>query len=157
MATHHTALTEPPAAAPTAAQQSEVDGRVQERVDARRAQIAALQSQGIAYADTPERVALRVDRLSRIVAGEPAPRSASPVAAAPEALIAAAVERAAPELGVAAEAAAAPSALDAAGIVLEAIIGSDDLLEVRFLGAGARAARAVGRVRVRNAGGRDVA
>jgi endonuclease G len=86
--------------------------RVAERTEARRANLAALaQPGGLAVADTPERIAKRVDRLSRYYGAAPAK-------------------------------------------LLEKIINTADFVGVRYLEAGVAAARAVGRVNIRDANGR---
>ena len=82
--------------------------------------------------DTPERMAKRVDRIRRHRAGEP-PRGA-PVAVPPP----------------------GSEAADADGRMLEAIINSADFVDIRFLEAGVAAARAVGRVDIRDQAGRDL-
>ena len=92
--------------------------------------------------------------------GEPVPQTPAeaPDASHPEALIAAAVARAAPKLDVTREVDAAATPEDRAGVVLEAIIGAPNFLEVRYLqAASAAAARAVGRVSMRDEDGRDAA
>ena len=132
--------------------------RVHERTEERLTHVEQLKPWGgIGHADTLERVALRVDRVSRQVAGEPLPTTPAEqpdVHAAPEAVIAAAVERVQDKLDIGDALRDAQSAEDAAGIVLEAVIGEANFLEVRYLGAGARAARAVGRVVLRSEAGR---
>ena len=95
--------------------------RVAERTECRHEHAAALAGPGgLAAADTPERVAKRVDRLARYY-GDPAATNG----AGPEKL-------------------------------LEKIILTADFVGARYLDAGVAAARAVGRVRIRDAGGRDV-
>ncbi len=141
-------------------QQSAARRRIEERAAARKAHVAAIEEPGgLGRADTLVNVARRVDRLSRAVVGEPVPQTPAeaPDASDPETLITAAVERAAPKLGVTSEVEAAATPEDAAGVVLEAIIGEPNFLEVRYLQAGARAARAVGRVIVRDEDGREAA
>jgi endonuclease G, mitochondrial len=106
--------------------------RVAERTKARRAAIHALGEQGgIARVDAPERIAARIDRLARYY---PDVRPISPPALIAE----------------------DPAALAAAGAVLERVIGTEDFVGVRYLAAGARAARAVGRVNIRDQRGRVV-
>src|SRR5215218_4759367 len=95
--------------------------RVAERTGRRREHAAALAGPGgLAAADTPQRVAKRVDRLARYY-GDPAVGNG----AGPEKL-------------------------------LEKIILTADFVGARYLDAGVAAARAVGRVRIRDANGRDV-
>src|SRR5918998_4572104 len=95
--------------------------RVAERSDVRHEHEATLATPGgIAAADTPERVAKRIDRLARYYDGELA----------------------------GGDAARQPAR------VLEKIINTADFVGARYLEAGAAAARAVGRVNIRDAGGR---
>ena len=95
--------------------------RVEERAECRHEHAAALAGPGgLAAADTPERVAKRVDRLARYY-GDPAVANG----AGPEKL-------------------------------LEKIILTADFVGARYLDAGVAAARAVGRVRIRDGIGRDV-
>jgi endonuclease G, mitochondrial len=92
--------------------------RVAERSAVREEHEATLATPGgIAEADTPERIAKRVDRLTRYYDGGPAT-------------------------------ARAPAR------VLEKIINTADFVGARYLDAGVAAARAVGRVNIRDAGGR---
>jgi endonuclease G, mitochondrial len=114
------------------AQSASLAQRVAERTKARRAAIQALgRPGGIARVDAPERVAARIDRLTRY---HPDMRPISPPMLIAE----------------------DPAALDAAGAVLERVIGTEDFVGVRYLAAGARAARAVGRVNIRDQRGRAV-
>ena len=135
--------------------------RVRDRSEQRRHQVEVLRdpSGGPAQADSPQRVATRIDRLSRYLAGEmPPPVGKASAATDPDALIAAAVRRAAPALGELGRAAlTAPTAAGAAGRVLEAIVNTVDFVGVRYLEAGVLAARAVGRVDVRDATGNIIA
>ena len=110
---------------------------------------------GIAQADSLDRVATRLDRLSYYLAGQtpPAEQQASAAAADPGALIEAALARVAgaparlhPALRDAIRAEPDPGRRGAK--LLEAVVGSTDFLGVRFLPAGARAAQAVARVRI---------
>jgi endonuclease G, mitochondrial len=96
---------------------------------------------GIGVADSPERIAKRLDRLSRYYAGDAPPPSA---AAAPDVLVQEALAR----VGNLVEGDREP------GTVLEKIINTPDFVDIRFLDAGVAAARAVGRVNIRDAGGR---
>ncbi len=91
--------------------------RIAERATQRGEHEAALAGPGgIAAADTPERIAKRLDRLSRYCGAD------------------------------------APAAEGAA--LLEKIINTDDFVGIRYLDAGVAAARAIGRVNIRNAAGR---
>jgi endonuclease G len=106
--------------------------RVTKRTKARRAAIEVLGERGgIARVDAPERVAARIDRLSRYY---PDVRPIDPSALIAE----------------------EPAAVAAAGVVLERVIGTEDFVGVRYLAAGARAAQAVGRVNIRDQRGRVV-
>ncbi|WP_043628967.1 DNA/RNA non-specific endonuclease [Nonomuraea candida] len=108
----------------------EVAERVAARSEQRRRTIAVLaEPGGIARADEPVRVATRIDRLSHRY------RDIHPIEPA-------------------AMAASDPAAVTAAVAVLERIIQTDDLLPVGYLEGGAVAARAVGRVVVRDDRGR---
>lgn len=107
-----------------------VAARVADRTTQRRARIGMLgRPGGLARADDPRRVAIRIDRLGRHYP------DVAPVDAA-------------------ALAANDPAAVAAAEDVLERIIKTDDLLGVRYLEGGVAAARAVGRVVIREADGR---
>ena len=116
--------------------------RVAERTTERRDHEAALAGPGgLAAADTPERIAKRLDRLSRYYAGEAAPSVAG---SAPEVLVEEALDRA----GALLEDGREP------GKLLEKIINTADLVGIRYFDAGVAAARAIGRVNIRDAGGR---
>jgi len=128
--------------------------RFARRAGERRAKIEALRSPGgVALANEPERVAKRLDRLSRYYAGEelPAAPGQTPTAVAEE-VLAAALERGyLPSRAVAAgESAVGP------GVVLERIINTPDFVDIRYLEAGVAAARAVCRVRIRDQAGRVI-
>ena len=116
---------------PTGLQEA-VEARVAERGEQRRRQIELLQEPGgIALADDPARVATRIDRLSHYY---PDVRPVSPAAIA----------------------AREPAAMAAAGAILERIIQTNDLLGVAYLEGGVVAARAVGRISIRDRRGRLV-
>ena len=118
--------------------------RVAERTTERGEHEAALaRPGGIAAADTPERIAKRLDRLSRYYAGDEPPPAAG-AAAEPEALVEQAIERVGDIVGDGSE----PEKL------LEKIINTADFVGIRYLDAGVAAARAIGRVNIRDAGGR---
>ncbi|HEY0453972.1 DNA/RNA non-specific endonuclease [Actinophytocola sp.] len=106
-----------------------VAARAADRAGDRQKKIGLLKRGALVRADEPRRVADRIDRLSR---HDPAVR---PVSA--EAL-----------------AANEPAAVAAAEDVLERIILTDDLLGVGYLEGGVAAARAVGRVVIRDEDGR---
>lgn len=107
--------------------------RVAERSDERRRKIETLKSPGgIAMADDPKRVAARIDRLSHYYSDV---RPVDPTSIIDD----------------------KDGARQAAGAVLERVIGTEDFVGVRYLEAGVVAAHAVGRVDVRDAAGRVVA
>jgi endonuclease G len=112
-----------------ATQQANASERVAERTPERVRKIDAIRSGNIEQADSPERVAARIDRLSHYY---PDVRPVDPAALA----------------------AGDEDAQHAAGKILERIIGTEDFVEVRYLEAGDRAARAVGRVDIRDDRGR---
>jgi endonuclease G len=133
---------------------------------------------GLEEFNDPERLARRLDRLSRYFAREQVPMTPDEVPTRPaEEVIARAIDRAATDadatMSGAADVAAAAAESDAearaggaetlvpergiehrAGVVLEAIIGSQDYVGIRYLEAGVAAARAVCRVHIRDARGR---
>jgi endonuclease G, mitochondrial len=131
---------------------------------------------GLAAANPPERLARRLDRLSRYYAGEQLPITPAQMPQVePNELIERALERAtraahrpgrpvdeaaAVGVEVVADAAAAIStetdASERAGIVLERIINTADFVDVRYLESGAAAARAVCRIDIRNDSGRTL-
>jgi endonuclease G len=112
------------------AQGDAADARVRERKGERQRKVDLLgEWGGIAEADDPQRIATRIDRLSRYHP-DIRPISASDLAAEE------------------------PDAMKAAGIVLERIINTADFLGVAYLEAGVAAERAVGRVSVRDERGR---
>ncbi|WFE56376.1 DNA/RNA non-specific endonuclease [Micromonospora sp. WMMD712] len=111
-------------------QQDAVAARVAGRTPARGERIEILRRPGgLARADEPERVATRIDRLSRY---HPDVCPINPAAIR----------------------AGDTDAVTAAGVTLERIIQSDDLLGVAYLEGGVVAARAVGRVNIRDGRGR---
>jgi endonuclease G len=113
-------------------QQESTAARVAARTEQRSAQITTLrQHGGMARADDPVRVATRIDRLSHQY---PDVRPVDP----------AAIVR------------GDESAMTAAGAILERIVLTDDLLGVGYLECGVVAARAVGRVNIRDERGRLV-
>ena len=169
------------------AQQLAAAARFADRVAERIGNLNALgRDGGFAQVNPPERLARRLDRLTRYYKGELLPATPQQVpSAAPTEVIDAALERAgAPEhdeepsplikspaakIAVAVDAALeamagagveedGPSAAapERAGVVLEKIIGSTDFLDIRYLEAGVAAARAVCRIDIRDALGRVV-
>jgi endonuclease G, mitochondrial len=116
--------------------------RVSQRTPERRDHEAALaRPGGLATADTPERIAKRLDRLTRYYAGAAAPRGNG---TAPEVLVQEALARAGDLVAADGD----------AGKLLEKIINTPDFVGIRYLDAGVAVARAVGRVNIRDAGGR---
>lgn len=105
--------------------------RVRMRIGERRQKIEAITSGELVMADEPIRIASRIERLSRYY---PAVRPVSPPALV----------------------ANDPRAVQAAAAVLERIINTPDFVDVRYLEAGTRSARAVGRVDIRDHAGRVV-
>jgi endonuclease G len=106
--------------------------RVAERMEERQQKIATLSEWGgLAKADDPERVASRIDRLSRFY---PDVRPINPARVM----------------------ANDPEAMAAAGAVLERVINTEDFVGVRYLESGVDASRAVGRVDIRDQAGRVV-
>jgi endonuclease G, mitochondrial len=103
--------------------------RVAARTGERQEKIDAITSGRLVMADEPIRIAARIDRLSHFYS------SVRPVS--PSALQA-----------------GEPAAVAAAGAVLERVINTPDFVDVRYLEAGTRAARAVGRVDIRDQAGR---
>jgi endonuclease G len=116
--------------------------RVAERVEPRLKREEALASPcSLLQANTPERIAQRLDRITRYHAGEELPETTP--TAAPEQLVAQAIERA-PEVPDS----ATPDEL------LEAIINTADFVGTRYLDEGVAAARAVGRILINDDRGR---
>src|SRR6266568_3503198 len=115
----------------SARQNSDAAERAGARTDERRQKIEAITTGNLVRADEPIRIASRIDRLSRYYPGV---RPVSPSALS----------------------ANDPNAVRAAGAILERIINTPDFVDVRYLEAGTRAARAVGRVDIRDQAGRVV-
>lgn len=130
--------------------------RFREREGDRAEKIRALQRPGgILEADTPERIAKRLDRLVRYRAGEELPLSPADVPDAEYAqVVEAALERARVPVVAGLVSAIPAEPQEAAGVVLERIINSEDFVDIRYLEAGVAAARAVCRVNIRNEAGR---
>jgi endonuclease G, mitochondrial len=103
--------------------------RVAARTSQRREKIGAITTGRMVLADEPVRIASRIDRLSHYYPGV---RPVSPSALR----------------------AGDPAAVAAAGAILERVINTPDFVDVRYLEAGTRASRAVGRVDIRNHAGR---
>jgi endonuclease G len=105
--------------------------RVAARTSERRERITAIKRGRLVAANEPVRVATRIARLSRYYPGV---RPVSPSALQAQ----------------------DPVAVKAAGAVLERIINTADFVDVRYLEAGARESRAVGRVDIRDDAGRVI-
>jgi endonuclease G, mitochondrial len=112
--------------------------RIKARAGDRSKNIELLDKGGIAAANPPERISKRLDRLGRYMRGEDLPIAPADVPEEHEAVLGAV-----PMRRFTREAAAA-------GKVLELIINQSDLLGVRYFDGGAAAARAVGRIDVRD-------
>jgi endonuclease G len=112
--------------------------RVAERVVPRVDHEAALASpSSLAEVNTPERIAQRLDRITRYRAGDELPETTP--TAAPDQLVEQAIER-------------APEVPDSATReeLLEAIINTADFVGTRYLDEGVAAARAVGRILIKD-------
>ena len=119
--------------------------RVAERAEPRLQHEEALASPcSLAEANPPERIAQRLDRITRYYAGDKLPETTP--TAAPEQLLAQAIERA----PVAVPQTTPPDEL------FEAIINTYDVVGTRYLDAGVAAARAVGRILIKDDRGRLV-
>jgi endonuclease G len=127
--------------------------RVERRREERLHRIDALGTPGqLAEVEDPGRIAKRLDRLSRYYAGEELPETADETpAAAPEEVLAAAVER-----GSLPRRVGEAPAQDGPAVVLERIINTPDFVDIRYLQAGVAAAGAVCRIRLRDQSGRVV-
>ena len=133
--------------------QSDQDGaaaqRVLDRAAERNEKIGILsESGGIGRADDPARIAKRMDRLACYHLNDELPRTPGETPdEEPEALLRTAARRIAesplvPGVGV--------ETGDQPEVVLEKVINVNDFLEIRYLDAGTRAARAVGRIIIRD-------
>lgn len=115
---------------------AETERRFEARADARAVTVERLAEGGALAADTPERVAKRLERLEvdpALVEAIVSERIAVPAAA--------------PEL--------APPIDERSALVLERLLGNNDLIGVGFLEAGYVAGRAVGRIEVPTTEGRE--
>jgi endonuclease G len=118
-------------AAASARQDAGAAERVAMRTSQRREKIKAIKRGKLVTADEPIRIASRIERLSRYY---PSVRPVSPSALQ----------------------AGDPGAVKAAGAVLERVINTADFVDVRYLEAGTRESRSVGRVDIRDDAGRVV-
>ncbi|HET7507779.1 MAG TPA: DNA/RNA non-specific endonuclease [Solirubrobacterales bacterium] len=134
-------------------QQRAAAARVAEREAVREENLVTLRKPGgLGFADEPERVAARLDRLSRYWARAPIPTKREEVPQGPaEEIVTNALE-----MGMAWGERPAGEPLEAAGEVLEKIIGSVDFVGVSYLERGVTAAHAVGRVDIGDGNGRTV-
>jgi endonuclease G len=134
-------------------QQEGAAARVAKRRPEREQNLVDLEKPGgLGLADEPERVAARLDRLSRYWARAPIPIQREDVPqGSPGEIVAAAIDR-----GMAWGQAPDGQPMAAAGEVLEKIIGTVDFVGVSYLERGVTAAHAVGRVDIGDAGGRTV-
>ena len=134
-------------------QQDACARRFRERKSERKRKIEAIQSPaGMAEADSPERIAKRVERVLRYRGGQVRPRA---VVETTEAVLAdLAIDTADTDLR-AVTIVEEPDAVPVAeGRILEAIINTPDFVDIRYLEGGVAASRAVGRVNVRSSTGR---
>jgi endonuclease G, mitochondrial len=125
-------------------QKEAVQRRVAERAVPRREHEAALESpSSLAEANTPERIAQRLDRITRYRTGGVMPETTP--AGPPEQLVAQAIDRAreVPDSATRED-------------LLEAIINTADFVGTRYLDEGVAAARAVARVVIKDERGRLV-
>lgn len=114
----------------------DTSGRYQDRGANRARSRDTLRTKGILHVDDPERVGKRLARIGVD------PSFATAVAGTPPGAV---TGRGLPRL--------APEQFGAPELALERLLGRNDLLDIGFLEAGYRAARSVGRVRVRGADG----
>lgn len=133
-------------------QRDDAARRVKERAPEREETLRKLaEPGGIAEADSPERIAKRLDRLGRYRAGEPVPIVPSETpSGAPAQVLAAAVERTASVVPAPEAKAAEPEEGGETAGLLERVINTADFVDIRYLEAGVAAARAVGRVNIRD-------
>jgi endonuclease G, mitochondrial len=119
--------------------------RIEERTDERAANIKMLEEPGgIARANSPARIAARVDRLSKHWARAPRPTKAGEVPMDnPDQVLSTALSR-----GSAWDGGPEGDPLQNAGDALELIIGTPDFVGINYLETGVAASRAVGRVNV---------
>jgi endonuclease G len=113
------------------AQRDEARARVEAHTDERLGKIEDIRALRLQKADDPRRIAARIDRLSRFYADVRPVDPADLVAGAPE-------------------------SMTQAGKILERIINTPDFVDVRYLEAGVRSAKAVGRVDIRDGRGRVI-
>jgi endonuclease G, mitochondrial len=124
--------------------------RIKARTRTREENVKQIETGGIAAANPPERLTKRLDRLSRYYAGDRLPATpADARIAEPEAVLATFRKRRFSREAPAAVLEAAGSPGDT-GKVLERIINTSDFLDIRYLEGGVAAARAVGRIDVRD-------
>lgn len=138
------------------AQTDAAAARIEAMTATREENVAQLKSGGIAAANPPERLTKRLDRLSRYYAGDRLPATpAEARVAEPEAVLATVRKRRFSREAPAAVVEAIGKPGDT-GAVLERIINTSDFLDIRYLEGGVAAARAVGRIDVRDESDRVV-
>ena len=148
-----TVLESPPQSQLAEEQQRGAAARVAQRQGEREQNLITLQKPGgLGFADEPRRVAARLDRLSRYWARAPLPAQRGEVPHGPtDEVVETAIER-----GMAWGARPEGESLEAAGEVLEKIIGTVDFVGVNYLERGVAASHAVGRVDIADGSGRTV-
>lgn len=136
-------------------QTAAAEQRFQDRRSQRQRNVEALRGDGgLVETNSPERLASRIDRLSRYLTGEGVLPAATGAPFDPERMIDSALLRV-HEAGLL-DPVEAESAPEAAGIVIERIINAEDFVDIRYLEAGTAASRAVGRVVIRDGSGRRI-
>lgn len=134
-----------------ARQTQKAAARIEERAEQRAANIKLLEEPGgIARANSPERIAARIDRLSKHWARAPRPTEAGEVPLDdPDQVLSTALGR-----GTAWGEQPEGDPLQKAGDALELIIGTPDFVGINYLETGVAASRAVGRVNVIESSGK---
>lgn len=134
-------------------QEAKATARIEERAEQRAANIKLLEEPGgIARANSPERIAARVDRLSKHWARAPRPTKAGEVPMDdPDQVLSTALSR-----GSAWDRGPEGDLLQNAGDALELIIGTPDFVGINYLETGVAASRAVGRVNVIESNGQPL-
>lgn len=130
-------------------QQSAAKKRFVERADERRMHVEALASPGgVLNANPEERIAWRVDRVTRYNSGEEVPITPAQIPAEAAGNVLAESLRRSPYVAATPADAGAPSVL--AGVSLEKVINTRDFVDIGYLEAGVAASRAVCRIHVRD-------
>lgn len=142
-----------------AAQDAAAAQRYEDRIAQRLSQMDAIRAGDLVAANPPERIAARIDRLSRWCVDDPLAHrpdelpTAAPAQVAADALARAGRAELPSDVAVAVVEAEPAEPLATAGVVLERIINTADFLGVRYLELGIAAARAVGRIEIRDGAG----